>query len=149
MNFVQRFFERFMFRSRCSREGNKNVERSRDQNFVKGRLPSNPDIVYVFRKFFGVLVFRSQNQSMGLNRAGTNKDSSQGVLEISVTVPSLSVLSVASVKPWFRTMVWNFQVSLELKSNGEINLFKIVVSENQQNYEINGELKMIFNNKSF
>ena len=74
---------------------------------------------------------------------------SQGVLEISVTIPSLSVLSVASVKPWFRTMVWNFQVSLELKSNGEINLFKIVVSENQQNYEINGELKMIFNNKSF
>ena len=140
-----------MFRSQGSRDENENVERSRDQNFVKGRVPSNPDIVYVFRKFFGVLVFRYQNQSMGLNRAGTNKDSSQGVLEISVTVPSLSVLSVASAKPWLRTMVWNFQVSIELKSNGEINLFKIpvVVSENQQNYEINEELKMIFNNKSF
>ena len=86
---------------------------------------------------------------MALNRAGTNKDSSQGVLEISVTFPSLSVLSVASAKPWFTTMVLNFQVSIELKSNGEINLFKIIVSENQQNYEINGELKMIFNNKSF
>ena len=113
-----------MFRSRGSRDENENVERSREQNFVKGGVPSNPDIVYVFRKFFGVLVFRYQNQSMGLNRAGTNKDSSQGVLEISVTVPSLSILSFASVKPWFRTMVWNFQVSLELKSNGEMNLFK-------------------------